>query len=390
MMHDDSTAVTRRHQPALFARFFQGSFACSTACRTPGKRADLMISSGHDTLLEKDYALLASHQILTARDGARWYLIEKQPGEYHWDSFLPQLKAAEKHGIEMIWELAHFGWPDGLDIWGDEFVDRFSAYARDFARLLRDEGHTHPFITPMNQISFWSWAGAEIAWFNPFVTGRGRELKRQLARASIAAMHAMREELPGVRFIITDPLVHVAASGYSAAAREEAERQHQAQFEVWDWLAGRSEPELGGSEDLLDIIGLTWYPDNQWFHNGDPLEPHHPDYRPLNLLLQDVWQRYQRPLLIAETGAEAGRSQDWLNRVIHEGELALNAGVQLEGISLYPAVDYPAWDDDRRYPAGLFGLPDANGNRTVNEAMALTLRSQQIKLSQGSIRTSTA
>lgn len=103
-----------------------------------------------------------------------------------------------------------------------------------------------------------------------------------------------------------------------------------------------------------------------------------------------MWQRYQRPLLIAETGAEAGRSQDWLNRVIHEGELALNAGVQLEGISLYPAVDYPAWDDDRRYPAGLFGLPDANGNRTVNEAMALTLRSQQIKLSQGPIRTSTA
>ena len=307
-MHDDSPPATRRHQPALFRRFFQGSFACSTACRTPGKRADLMISSGHDTLLEKDYALLASHQILTARDGARWYLIEKQPGEYHWDSFLPQLKAAEKHGIEMIWELAHFGWPDGLDIWGAEFVDRFSAYARALACLLRDEGHTQPFITPMNQISFWSWAGAEIAWFNPFVTGRGRELKRQLARASIAAMHAMREALPGVRFVITDPLVHVAASGYSAAARQEARLQHQAQFEVWDWLAGRSEPELGGSEDLLNIIGMTWYPDNQWFHNGDPLEPHHPDYRPLNLLLQDVWQRYQRPLLIAETGAESGRS----------------------------------------------------------------------------------
>lgn len=389
MQHGNSTA-SYRHQPGLFSSFFQGSFACSTACRTPGKRADLTISSGHDTLLDKDYALLASHQILTARDGARWYLIEKQPGEYHWESFLPQLKAAKAHGIEMIWELAHFGWPDGLDIWGQEFVERFSAWARAFACLMRDEGYTRPFITPMNQISFWSWAGAEIAWFNPFVTGRGRELKRQLTRASIAAMRAMREVLPGVRFVLTDPLVNVAASGYSTAARQEAQLLHQAQFEVWDWLAGRSEPELGGSEDLLDIIGLTWYPDNQWFHNGDPLEPHHPDYRPLNLLLQEIGQRYQRPLMIAETGAEADRCAQWIAQVCQEVSLALDAGVQIEGVSIYPLVDYPAWDDDRRYPAGLFGLPDANGNRTVNESIALTLRSQQIKRKQQPVRTSTA
>lgn len=389
-MHHDSSTAPGRCPPVLFSSFYQGSFACSTACRTPGKRADLMISSGHDTLLEKDYALLASHQILTARDGARWYLIEKHPGEYHWDSFMPQLKAADKYGIEMIWELAHFGWPHGLDIWQPEFVDRFSAYARALACLMREEGHIRPFITPMNQISFWSWAGAEIAWFNPFVTGRGRELKRQLARASIAAMHAMREELPGVRFVLTDPLVNVAASGYSTAARLQAQQQHLAQYEVWDWLAGRSEPELGGAENLLDIIGLTWYPDNQWFHNGDPLEPHHPDYRPLNVLLQEVWLRYQRPLLIAETGAETGRTQDWLNLVSQEAGLALKAGVQLEGISLYPVVDYPAWDDDRRLPVGLFGLPDANGNRTVNESLSLTLRSQQIKHQHDPLRTSTA
>lgn len=388
-MHSGSQHHPKRRQASLFSGFFQGSFACSTACRTPGKRADLMLSSGHDTLLEKDYALLQQHQLLTARDGARWYLIEKQPGEYHWDSFLPQLEAAEKYQIEMIWELAHFGWPDWLDIWQPEFIQRFAAFARAFACLLRERGVSAPFISPMNQISFWSWAGADIAWFNPFATGRRTALKRQLVTACIAAMRAMREELPGVRFIITDPLMNVAASGYSDRARQEAQQQHQAQFEVWDWLSGRSAPELGGSEDLLDIIGLTWYPDNEWFHNGDPLEPHHPDYAPLNQLLLQVWQRYQRPLLIAETGAEIGSCSDWFNRVSEEARLAIEAGVQLEGISLYPLVDYPAWDDDRRSPVGLFGLPDANGNRTVNEAYALALRSQQIKRKQPPLRTST-
>ncbi|MEJ4043498.1 beta-glucosidase [Erwinia sp. SLM-02] len=381
-MCDDTRTSRSRHHPRLFQGFFQGSFPCSGACRSPGKRADLMINSGHDTLMDKDYALLTEHQLLTARDGARWYLIETSPGEYCWDSFLPQLRAAKKNNIEMIWELAHFGWPDGLDIWQPEFVERFAAFASAFARLLRDEGECRPLISPMNQISFWSWAGAEIAWFNPFDTGRGRELKQQLAQAAIAAMHGIRHELPEARFVITDPLVHVAASGYSGTAKSSARQQHEAQFEVWDWISGRSQPELGGSEDLLNIIGVTWYPDHQWFHNGDPLEPHHPDYRPLNLLLQDLAQRYARPILLAETGAEVGKCAEWLNLVCDEVRKALERGVEVEGLSIYPLVDYPSWDDDRRSPAGLFGLPDANGNRTVNEACALALRSQQIKFKQ--------
>lgn len=385
-MCDNTHSSRSRHHPHLFQSFLQGSFPCSSACRAPGKRADLMINSGHDILLEKDYALLEEHQLLSARDGARWYLIETTPGEYCWDSFLPQLRAAKKYNIQMTWELAHFGWPDGLDIWQPEFVDRFAAFATAFARLLREEGDVQPLLSPMNQISFWSWAGAEIAWFNPFDTGRGRELKQQLTKAAIAAMRGVRDVLPEARFIITDPLIHVAASGYSSAAKNEARVQHEAQFEVWDWISGRHQPELGGSEELLDVIGLTWYPDHQWFHNGDPLEAHHPDYRPLHLLLQDIGQRYQRPILLAETGAESFRSSDWLNRVCEEVRTALDLGVQVEGISLYPLVDYPSWDDDRRSPAGLFGLPDANGNRTVNETSALALRSQQIKFKQNQVR----
>lgn len=370
------------HHPHLFQSFFQGSFPCSTAQRARGKRADLMITSGHDILLDKDYALLAQHQLLSARDGARWYLIETTAGKYCWQSFLPQLQAARKYRIEMIWELAHFGWPEDLDIWQPAFVDRFAAFARAMARLLRDEGVSQPLISPMNQISFWSWAGAAIAWLNPFATGRERELKQQLARAAIAAMWAMREELPAVKFIITDPLMHIAASGYSASAKNEAQRQHEAQFEIWDCLSGRRDPGLGGSETLLDIIGVTWYPSHQRFHNGDPLESHHPDYRPLHLSLEELGRRYCRPILLAETGAEGARSVSWFNTVCNEVRIALEHGVAVEGISLYPLVGYPGWDDDRHSPAGLFDLPDANGNRAVNEDWALALRSQQIKFRQ--------
>lgn len=371
-----------RHQPRMFKSFYQGSFACSTACRAEGKRLDLVINSGHDILLERDYSQLAAELVFTARDGARWYLIEKKPGEYDWSTFLPMLQAARNQGIEMIWELAHFGWPDGLDIWQPAFVDRFAAFARAAANLMRDEGETAPFFTPMNQISFWSWAGADVAFFNPNVTGRGRELKLQLVRASVAAMHAIREVLPEAKFVLTDPLVNVAAHAGNAASQQEASRQHEAQYQAWDMLSGRLNPELGGNMSLIDIIGLTYYPDNQWFVSGDPLDASQPEYRPLSSLLTEVWQRYQRPLLIAETGAEGEMRIPWLKEVSEQVGVAMGQGVAVEGISLFPAVDYPSWADDRRSPGGLFGLPDANGNRTIYEPYALEIRSQLIKLRQ--------
>lgn len=383
MKTDSHELPHQPHSPHLFRSFFQGSFPCSTACRGEGKRVDLVVNSGHDILLEKDYSQMAEHQLMTVRDGTRWYLIEKIPGEYDWSTFLPVLHAAENHQIEVIWELAHFGWPDNLDIFQPEFVDRFAAFSRAFARLLRQEGYTAPFITPVNQISFWAWAGADVALFNPNVTGQGRKLKLQLVRASLAAMRAIRAELPDARFVVTDPLVNIVAQDETGAAQQEAQRQHEAQYEVWDMLAGRLNPELGGDESLLDIIGLTWYPDNQWTVEGETLNADHPDWRGLSSLLNEVWQRYQRPLLIAETGAEGTARGSWLNTVADEVNKALNNGVQVEGVSIYPAVDYPSWADDRRAPGGLLGLPDPNGNRTPFEPYALALRSQQIKMKTG-------
>ena len=373
------TQPSPHHHPHLFRSFFQGSFPCSTACRSGGRRVDMVISSGHDMLLEKDYAALAQEGLLTARDGARWHLIEAKPNEYDWRSFLPMIHAAARHDMQIIWELAHFGYPEHLDIWHSSFIHHFERFARAMAQLMRDEGVQHPFFTPINQISFWSWAGADVSWLDPYASERGRELKRQLVRASLAAMHAIRDIYPDARFVLTDPLVQVAPDPANPDSKPYAAAQNQAQFEAWNWIAGRDAPELGGREDFLDILGLNYYPDNHWFLSGETLPETHTAYQPLHQLLQQCWQRYQRPLLLAETGAEGDARAPWLRHVVEEAMLALAQGIALEGISLYPVVEYPAWADDRRSPGALFGLGDPNGNRTLHEALALELRSQQIK-----------
>ncbi|RPD96403.1 beta-glucosidase [Candidatus Pantoea deserta] len=377
-MTSDSPLL-QRHRPHVFSSFFQGSFPCSTACRTAGKRLDMVISSGHDMLLEKDYAALAAQRLHTARDGARWYLIEKVPGHYDWSSFLPMIRAAKQHQMQIIWELAHFGYPDHLNIWKTSFIEHFARFARAMAQVMRDEGISQPFFTPVNQISFWAWAGADVAWFNPHVANRGKELKRQLVRASLAAIHAIRDVYPEARFVLTDPLVQIASDPGNPDSKPYADAQHQAQFEAWDMLAGRIDSELGGSEACLDILGLNYYPDNHWFFPGEPMPQAHPLRQPLHRLLAQCWQRYQRPLLLAETGAEGDARAPWLQHVSEEVMLALDQGIGIEGISLYPVVEYPAWADDRRSPGPLFGLGDPNGNRTLHEGLALVLRSQQIK-----------
>ena len=52
-------------------------------------------------------------------------------------------------------------------------------------------------------------------------------------------------------------------------------------------------------------------------------------------------------------------------------------GVPVEGICLYPILNHPGWDDDRHCYNGLLDYADDDGNREVDEPLALELARQQ-------------
>lgn len=359
----------------LFNSFFLGGFECSTHRRRDGRRLDLIRTTHHDAYALRDYQALRRHGIATVRDGLRWHLIEQSPGRYDWSSFIDMLRAAGRAGVQPIWDLCHYGWPDEIDIWSPQFVERFAAFAGSVAALVRDESSGTPYYCPVNEISFWAWAGGDMALFNPSTTRRGMELKTQLVRAALAAADAIHHVDPQARIVHIDPVINVVPK--SPRSRARAAHAQQAQFEAWDMLAGMAHPQLGGGMNRLDIIGVNYYSNNQWILGGRTIKRDHPLYQPLREILAQTHQRYGRPIFIAETGAEGEHRAPWLRYVCDEAYAALESGVPLGGICLYPITDYPGWANNRHCQSGLLGRPDKAGERPVHMDLADELAVQQ-------------
>lgn len=361
-----------------------GGFECSTHRNNKGRRLDLIASTRHDELAERDYSRLAEAGMFTARDGVRWHLIEPEPFRYDFESLEKQIKAARSTGVKVIWDYFHYGYPDDLDIFSEHFIERFAAFSEALTRYLADElGEEGLTVCPVNEISFFSWIAGEVAVFHPCRQRCGDELKNQLVRAAIASLDAILEVCPGTRWIFTDPAIHVVPRDETKAARIAAESYRRAQFHAFDMLAGRRLPELGGDPRYLDIIGLNYYFHNQWRHPSRRKIPRgHAQYRPLSEILQEYAERYNRPMIIAETGIEDDARPDWLRYVSEQTHAALSNGVPVYGICLYPIVNHPGWADNRHCYNGLWDYADEKGEREIYLPLADEIKLQEPILSE--------
>ena len=354
-------------------------FECSSQRRRDGRRLDLSASTRHDVRAKTDYLACAEFGMRTIRDGLRWHLIETAPGVYDWSSWLPMIRAARVAGVQMIWDLCHYGWPDFLDLWTPCWVDSFARFCEAAARVLREETGEVPLWCPVNEISFFTWSAGDVGYFFPAETGRGPELKRQLVRAAIAGSQACLGVDPRARLVWCEPLIKVEDVAHHPLA--DAQAQHDSQFEAFDMIAGRLAPDLGGRPELLDVVGLNYYPHNQWYYRGPTIPMGHHAYTDMRVLLETVARRYDRPLLISETGAEQNARPAWLHYVCDEVRAAMASGVDILGICLYPVLAYPGWDNDRHCDVGLFDTVNEGEARTVYRPLADELQRQRAAFS---------
>lgn len=330
--------------------FLMAGFECTFAQvnQTTGKRFDLLAASKHDTLCSQDYKMIRAEGMQTVREGLAWSQIDKGNGVYDFSRFKPMMKTAQKEGIQQIWDLCHFDYPSYLDAFSPEFVSSFAAYAKEAVRQIRKTQTGVLHIVPINEISFFAWMCQNGKWA-PFAKGRGTEFKKQLVRASVAAMDAMWEVDPDIKFIHTDPYMH------RAPLRKKNEREQkfcdrfnsQVRFHSWDMITGKRNPELGGDPKYMSYVGVSYYFYNQQFvkidldgHRGfRSLSLQHPQRLPLTYIVDELYERYQVPIIITETGSYRSRRDAWWNYILNEATLCLNAKKPLLGLCAYPTLD---------------------------------------------------
>ncbi len=371
------TAVETR-----FASFFQGGFECSSHRRRDGVRLDLIRATGHDRHVRQDYRRCSELGLCTVRDGLRWHLIEGSPGRYDWSSWMPALEAAEESGVEVVWDLFHYGSPDHLDQAAPDFAQRFTDFALAALDVRESVTRRPPMVCPLNEINFLSWA-VDDGYFPRVGPDERGWFKRQLVSAAIAASRAIKARWPGSTIIGAEPLIHVAPHDRRPATVRAARENLDGMYQAYDWILGMAEPELGGDPSLIDVIGVNFYPHNQWYFKGPTIPLGHHEYRPLSGMLADMAERYGKPLSITETGAEGSGRVAWLHYVCDEVREAIARGTRVEGICIYPVTAYPGWDNSRHCDVGLFSTVVADGERHVYQPLADELQRQRANFGGG-------
>ena len=333
---------------SLFPTPFLAGFECSSHVDLSGERRDLLALTHHDRLYREDYERVHSVGIRTVRDGVHWHLSDECGRKYRFSHVEGRVAAARELGLSVIWDLFHYGYPDDLYPLHPSFVPRFGEYAYRFARWLRRRSDGPRFYVPVNEPSFFAWAGAEVGWFAPFIHGRGWDLKVVLAKAAIAGTEAIRAADPQARVLTADPVIHAVPPADEPDLAEDASIFNTYQYQFWDMLVGRLEPGLGGHPGYLDVVGVNYYPHNQWEHcRPGCLAQDDPRRKPFRQILLDVYHRYRRPIVVTETASQGDFRPHWLRMIVEECLAAVEQGVDLQGICLYPIVDMPEWEGGR-------------------------------------------
>jgi hypothetical protein len=344
---------------ALLSSFFLAGFESSTGYNVNGEWIDQVVATQHDVLLDEDYRRLKDIGIRAAREGIRWPLVDIN-GRYDFSTIRPLLEASRRHGIEIIYDLFHFGFPSDIDLLSSEFSSRFSDYCHAVARFISESTEGTCYFTPINEPSYFSWAAGEAGLFAPHLRGRGFELKVNLVTAAITAINAIWDACPRARIVNVDSLCRVVPSlGMDDQTTEVDDFNSCAVFQSWDMLSGKLYPELGGSPLHLDTIGVNYYWTNQWEAGrpGVPLSSGDPRRWSLRRLLQGVWQRYGADLIITETGHVDEMRAVWFRDLSGEIDAMLEDQLPLRGVCLYPILGMPEWHDREQWTRmGLWDL----------------------------------
>ncbi|WP_181369468.1 hypothetical protein [Flavobacterium album] len=348
-----------------FRSFFMGGYECADHINRSGDRVNLLKETEHDLRAGEDYDGLANLGIKVVREGICWSAVETAPFVFDFSEVGNRIRLADEKGIQVIWDLCHFGYPDGIYPTHPHFCRRFTALCQAFGEFYHSVSSEPLFVVPINEISFLSWHSGDVRGTVPFAVNCGFDIKYHLCKAALEGIRVLKVVSPDCRIILVEPLICIHG-------RPEDDPDHLSnlnghQFQAMDIIAGRMCPELGGSEEYLDILGFNYYWSSQWEHGTGTLPWPETELKRARVadLLRMAYLRYKKPIFLSETGHFGEGRAEWIDEITAECVAVLNDNIPLLGACIYPVTDRPDWDDLSSYSnCGIYDL-DLYKNRVL-------------------------
>jgi dTDP-4-dehydrorhamnose reductase len=389
-----------------------GGIEC-TVNRVGDRYFDQLVRNGHCDRIG-DLEMFAELGIRAIRYPLLWERIAPDgldSADWSWaDERMARLREL---GIRPIVGLVHHGSGPRTTSLLDE------SFASELARFARAVAGRYPWVedfTPVNEPLTTARFSALYGLWYPHERDL-RAFVRALivqCRAVVAAMRAIREVTPGARLLQTEDCGRISGTGGVA---DQVRYENRRRLLSLDLLCGRVDDEhplrghlleLGATERELalfsdqpgpDVVGVNYYLTSDRFlderlhlhppraHGGNGRQAY-ADVEAVRAspegiaghraVLDELWDRYGRPLAITEVQAGATREEQlrWLDEAWRAAHEARAAGVDVRAVTAWSLLGTWDWDSQvtserGRYETGVF---DARAVRPRPTALAAMVR----------------
>ncbi len=328
-------------------------------------RVDELADSEHLDRLDADLADVAALGVTVVRYGMPWRLTEPTPGTYDWSWWDRALAACDRHGLDPVVDLCHFGLPDhhrGFchPAWVDGFVRYVEAFLARYPEptmfCLVNEPHTTALFS--GRLGLWN------------------DRRRSPEDFALALAHCALANLEGLTRVRSDrDGWWVGAEAVTCPAvdvdrlDDRTRRQVALARATWDLHLGHPlDPELESVfaavpdtvrarlDELATtdhvVAGHDLYPVSVVGGTGPSRTDRVDAYR---RWATDWWERYRVPFWVAETsnlGLPVAEQVGWLDDLTDGLRRLRDDGLPVRGLCWYSRGDQFDWQTALVEPTG--------------------------------------
>lgn len=384
-----------------------GGVECSIVRVKNGVRNQL-IETGHYARIE-DLDLIAGLGINTLRYPTLWELVESVEGHDDWGWLDLRLSRLKQLGISPVAELLHHGsGPAWTHILAPDFPDRLAAFAHRLARRYPWIRHFTPVAEPLTTARM---SGLYGVWY-PHASEEAMCFRLLVAqcRAIAKSMVAIRVVIPEARLVQTEDFGRTFAV---PKLQYQADYENDRRWLSMDLLCGQVDNghpfyarllasgidpvhllELTAEPCRPDLMGVDYYLTSDRFLDqrteryqgetvgGNGIDAYvdiaavrsEPTDMQVGLLprLQEVWERYRRPVVVAELHNGCTREEQlrWFMEGWQVAQNCRASGVDVRGVtawSLFGSVDWNSTmaRSDGYYECGVFDARASPPRKTI-------------------------